>query len=1242
MIFKKGKARGIKIPGGLKVAASITGGILAFLYVGFLAVPLFVDVEKFVPQINDELKSYTRLELELINPKLKTTPLLRAGLKADKIALKYNDGRDFAAIEHPVVEINLPTLIFKRLNLDKIYAKDVNVLLVFDKDKKYTIMDYFIEQPATETGGAPAELPVAIRNINIIADNINFTIEDKVVNKDFKLHAKETRVNLASLEGPVKFKTVGDLSLISDSGGSKKFVDFDVNLFVRLPKLTSAPHQEPVKIEPFNPFVNLDQFNFKSKIVADLKLNDLENFNARGYVKVSETSLKVDSLQLPESFLNADFAGNEIKVDTNLYLTQSEFLNSKSTIQLGKNPKIDLSAKTEKLSLNNIFNLANALCEIFNAPNDFKDMTATGVITADFDLKSDMKKVQSKGNLKLQNGSISYPKMSINLTQIGSLLDFDDNKLSIKNTSANLNGSKFSVNGEILSNTNLKINVHSDPLPIAQIIKLGESLKVVSPKDLADFIFTGGLLTITADVGGNLNNPLPRADVAINNLAMKIKSANLPLNISKIDVKMTPNKKDFDMNIDVMGVSGTVPDPKMALAIQNMKITGDSKNLTLPPFNAVLEGTNAEVKGTIGNWAVNPKLDFIATGAVAPPTILAFLPPESRSFVKFEGKMPFSGTLTGFLNDMNIVGTVESSPANYVNVVDVESLRGQTNKIAVDVAVRGAYLENLIINNISVPKAGTVKGTILNYGAKVPTLSGLNISVPQRLNISAPAFDNVKLGLTANLNISGSALNPSITGNCAISNLVYPPVKLNAQNANIDFKKSTIAVNASGINIGKSDFSGDLAMSSDFSKTITINDMKFNSKLFDSDELLKILNSMPNTQTTAGPSADLVIKSGRGNIARLTSGAAVIENIAFDFTMAKDIFKITNLTATAYEGSATGTIDYNIATLKADIDMTGKNINVRSAGKAFTGVAMPLSGRLNGLVKVSMTGETYEQQMRTLVGMAKFDVTDGEMKNFIRFENFLYAGNILSQNFLGFNLNNVVSAVNRVDTGVFKTLNGTISFAGGWANIQEFKSSGPNMSLFANGKYNLLTNVVDMKVLGKISPRVVDVLGPVGNFSVNSILNKLPEKGQEILGIVKSVAPSNPLMMQVSPGEISKIPDLSTTSSGTNREFQVMLNGPAESTKSVKSFRWITDQTAVAPETSSAAVTGESTPSTTEVTPTTPGATTTPAAPAQKPSAIDLIPQPKNPTVNKILDVGKALNQMKNAPPASNPAPTGE
>lgn len=1156
MIFKKMSAKrdNTKLLKVLKIGAGTVFGLFLVVYLSFLFIlPNFLDINKFTPQIEAELKKQTKLGFELSNPKLKTTWRLGVKLSADKISLKYSDNRDFIDIKSPSIEINLPTLLFKQLNLDKIYSEDINVLLVFDKNKQYTIMNYFIFPPENGQKQDVAPFPIDIKNINIISKNATLILEDKNINKNFKVEAKNSHINLLSLEGPLKFKTEGKISTADEA---KNFVDFDINLFVKFPSQNeTAKTIEPIGIQPFNPFENLDRFNFKSKILVDLKINDLENFDAKGYLKISDTTLTLNSIQLPKSFLNADFKGNEVKADTNLYLAENEFLNSKSVIKLGKSPYINLNVKSEKLTLSNIISVGGAVLNILNIPNDFNNISSKGYITGDFDLKSDMKKIKSRGNLKVIDGAIAYKKMNLNLTNITSTLDFSDNKVVIKNSNANLNGAKFMVAGEVLSNSKLNININSDPLKIAEIVKLGESLKVIKQKDIADFAFKGGLLKIAVELKGDMKNPLPLADVVVNGLKVTVKSMNLPLSIAKINLKIVPNKKDFNITILMQNVAGGLINPKLSLNIPQVKITGNSKNLSVPSFNAILEGSNANIEGRIDNYAISPKLDFTASGNVSPNTILAFVPKSSRSMVKYAGKMPFNGVLRGDFTNLAIDGTLNSNPQNYVSAVDIESLRGANNKLGLSLNLEG---DELIINDISLnSKTATVKGKISNINAKTPTINGISVVVPQKLNIILPAFDNTRLSLSTNLNISGNAISPLITGNCSISNLKYPPLNLNVQGTNLDFKRGQIGVNATGVKLGSSDFAGDLVMSSNFSKSIVINNLKFNSNYIDADELMKIASLMPNTQTTAGPTANIVIKSGKAGIARLKSGQMSVENIAFDFNMYKNLFKMTNFMANAYEGRITGEIDYNIAQLKGDVNLVGKNINVRKAAKPTTGVALPLSGTLDGIVKVGFRGDTYQQQMRTLKGIAKFTVSDGEMRDFIRFENFLYASNILSQNFLGFNLNSVASAVGRVDTGQFKTLNGTITFTGGWANIQEFKSTGPNMSLWANGRFNLLTNFVDMKVLGRISPRVASVLGPMGNFSLNSAIEKLPEKGQEIFNIIKSVAPKNPLFMEVSPSEIAKIPPLSVVSGGESKEFQVVLNGPAESSRSVKSFKWI-------------------------------------------------------------------------------------
>ena len=93
-------------------------------------------------------------------------------------------------------------------------------------------------------------------------------------------------------------------------------------------------------------------------------------------------------------------------------------------------------------------------------------MTAAGYINGDFNLDTDFKTIKSNGELKLVEGNIGYSKAGLAINQMRAFLDFSDNALNIKDTSATINGAKFSVNGEIASNADVNLTVKSDPLKI--------------------------------------------------------------------------------------------------------------------------------------------------------------------------------------------------------------------------------------------------------------------------------------------------------------------------------------------------------------------------------------------------------------------------------------------------------------------------------------------------------------------------------------------------------------------------------------------------------------------------------------------------------------------------------------------------------------------------------------------------------------------------------------------------------
>ena len=82
----------------------------------------------------------------------------------------------------------------------------------------------------------------------------------------------------------------------------------------------------------------------------------------------------------------------------------------------------------------------------------------------------------------------------------------------------------------------------------------------------------------------------------------------------------------------------------------------------------------------------------------------------------------------------------------------------------------------------------------------------------------------------------------------------------------------------------------------------------------------------------------------------------------------------------------------------------------------------------------------------------------------------------------------VAGAVKVKKTGDFKYIKGQITLRNGWALLDKVQTSGPAMSMYITGKYNILTNYAQITALGRLSDEVVDVLGPIGKFSVNSLI----------------------------------------------------------------------------------------------------------------------------------------------------------
>ena len=139
-------------------------------------------------------------------------------------------------------------------------------------------------------------------------------------------------------------------------------------------------------------------------------------------------------------------------------------------------------------------------------------------------------------------------------------------------------------------------------------------------------------------------------------------------------------------------------------------------------------------------------------------------------------------------------------------------------------------------------------------------------------------------------------------------------------------------------------------------------------------------------------------------------------------------------------------------------------------------------------------------------------------------------------------INSVVDIITPLKTGEFSNIYGNINIKDGIAENIEIASRGKDLSLFITGTYNFSTSIADMDVLGLLSKKISTMFGPVGNLSLNTLLNIIP--GIDLSKDTKVLE------------KINKIPGVELSSKAF-RKFIAEIKGDINGEDYVTSFKWI-------------------------------------------------------------------------------------
>lgn len=1168
-----------------KQALTVLLSVVIVAYAAFLFVlPNVINLNNYKKDIQKIVFDNAKLNFDSSDIKIVTTPSLKAGVKLENAKVSYPDNRDIFSAKSVEVKIALLPLVLKNLRVSDITVEKPQVSLIYLKDGQIDIVEYLTKKlPHQEAApdAAAAELPVKISDKLpkvVVKDYIISLKDEKTANK-LELKGDNFILEDSVINKHINLSTVGKLLV----NGSEN-VSYDVSLYSFWPAMTASNEPQQEIVVPQIDFINeIVKYDPKADIKADLKIKEHKgHVDLFGDFNAEKISVKLDGKRLPDSYLRFKSTGHKTVVDSNLYVSDNEKAQISADLKQGRNTELDLKVKTDEISFFSLQKFASALLNSMNVENDIASFVVNGGLSADFNLKTDLKDFESNGYLKVLNGTIKHKSIPVKISDISAEIDFSNNNVNIKKAGVLINGSPLSAKGSINSKAVADIGISSEKINIAPLFN------AFAPVDVKKaYLLNSGILELNVLVKGKLEDIEPNINVSLDGLSLQDRAKTFVLTnhstLVNIKTKGSSKGMSFIGEVALKDSALNMHNPRVLLSAPVAKVKITTDDITVVPFTVTMNSSKINVSGSIKNYMKKMRIDLGVDGTIKSNDLKNLLPNEVKSFVGAKGVIPIMAAITGNDKKIEVNAQAYSDSQNYFAPVTIKNMSGKSGLLNLslvysddNISLSDASLYKSNKNNFSEDygynkkggqKIAGLSGFVNNVSSSYPALK-LDFSIPQSVLISSSAMPNASLKAKGDVNIFGTVAVPLFKGFITIKDINLPDMLTKVQDVDLELNDETVTAKVQNLDINGTSMNIDAEASTKFVNVFLIRTMKITCANFDVDKLFAAMDKMNKlmpapapkqnsgkSTASKGPVVPVKISNGTIDIQKLkmkqAGGDFIATAINGNFNLSNDLFVLENLNASVFNGTVTGKVTYNLATTAVTAIVNGKGLNANPVVTVFAGLKDQMMANVDFNANVRLKGATYEQQMKSLNGKVSFSSKDGQMGSLGRLETFLKADNLISQGFVVTKIGSLINTIAPYNTGKFAYLNGDLNIVNGVAKLNPVKMSGPHMSLLITGDVNILSMISSLQVMGSLSPEVVSALGPVADLSVEKFAAYIPKFGSAI------AAALNKFNAAANQSELDKIPALSPSKTGT-KSFKVILNGNLNNpTSTVKRFQWL-------------------------------------------------------------------------------------
>lgn len=1123
----------------LKIFVQFAIWIFAILFVAYLSVlllfPKCVNLQSFKDNVENQFFKQTGLYLNI--ERLSVEPAIRRTIELDAhhVVIFYPNKEELLKSKDLTLKIKILPIIFRKIDVEKIIVNRPVLSLSIDKNgdcslDKYLNVD-FSQQKSTGF--------VFSENVpEIILNRYKAKIYDKSFNVPFVVEGEKLSVSKNLGQG-FKIATKGYLSQ-----GKKQFIDFSVNI-------ENLMKKAPEKIFNTNIFRYLNQYGITAKVNSKIRIEDgMKQPKVFGEAKVSDLVFVVNGVPMKDNFINLKFLENKISVDADIKASPADRIKLSGFVQTGKDVLFDMKCFAENINLANLKTTAETLLNAMNIKNSLDLYLVSGRANLDFSVKGSKKHLSSSGIAEIIGASVRGKTLPCSITGVNSKINFANDTIKIEPTNLYVNGTPLELQGSVNSSAKADITIKGNNLDISKLSQFIHNEKLLNIKGFVDF---------SAKLKGNLSNVDTEISADLKDIVIS-EHGQILSDFKKGNLKITGDVKapEILITLDKINILPVYFDN--SLKSEKLIFNINKNEIEIPKTIVYLGGTGLNINGKITDYkAETPSYSFDFDGNVDSSSLYKILK-KQKGTEKFlaatKGHIGVVGKLHGIGEKFTVKTDVFADKNNYISCFVIKELLGIPSLTKVDVSFDG---KNIVINNLSLTKNYgkndkilTVNGAVKNFAK--PQLSNVRIIIPNSMTFALAGLTNSEITVKSDVTLNGTIEKPSAQGLLEIKNINIPEYKLYSKTNKIAFGVDNVKVSLPHLQIGKSVFDAETTVSTNFKKPYVLQNLKLKSPYLDLNEISEIFENVQTNPVYPGVELPITADGGVAEISKFKIGGLQAENITADFSIRNNVLKMNNIKGTAYGGSVSGKSEYNFLKTLSLSEISGKNAQMSYLFKTLTGKDDGTVGTVDYKLKLSSVGTKYIQQLRTSKGYMEFVATNGVMGKLGQFEHFLHAQNLISDSIFKTTVYKLSRAIKPKNTGVFTVTKGRTEILNGIAILKSLTVEGPNMSFYVTGKINLLNDVSDVKIYGRISQ---DVENALGSFASRSSQTILTTSSQTSIGNIFYDDYNTTLPKAM----IDAIPPLNPNAGLSSRPFVVVIKGSPDNINSVKSFKWVVDST---------------------------------------------------------------------------------